>query len=689
MQRMSHAARRVPLFLAIACALALPAHAQVTTSATPRQLDHVVVTGLAPSGPLKFDTDPKKPRQPVPASDGADYLKTIPGFGALRNGGTNGDPVLRGMQGSRLNLLSNDGVMHGGCPGRMDNAMSYVAPETYDQLEVTKGPQTVLWGPGASAGTVRFVRNPPAFTESTVEGSASVTAGSFGRRDAVFDASFGTPEVYGRVSGNRSRADDYRDGAGRVVPSAWDKWSADAAFGWTPDADTVIELGAGRGDGQARYAGRGMDGSRFERRSTSLRFERTFEEGVLRGIDARVYRNIANHVMDNYTLRDPNPASMMPMPMASNVARDTTGGRIALAFETTKFEWTLGADAQRSTHRQRGAMGRGAYARQPWLEDAAMRSTGVFGELITHLDGRQRLVAGARVDRGEATDQRMRTGSGMTAKPNPTFGATRRETLSSGFLRYEFSDPASGFSAFAGLGHAERMPDFWELFTSAQGPMGSVNAFSAIAPEKTTQLDAGLQWRGKRTRAWTTVYAGRVHDYILYTYASGMGGMGTLHEQNIGADIRGGELGASFNATPRWTLGGTLSQAWGSNRTQHRWLPQMSPAEARLTADWKGERASFGVLLRGVARQARVAPGQGNVVGRDLGESAGFGTLSLNGGWRLGERMTLAAGIDNLFDRDHAEHLNLAGSADFGYPADPVRIHEPGRNLWAKLSVAF
>ena len=47
-------------------------------------------------------------------------------------------------------------------------------------------------------------------------------------------------------------------------------------------AHTVVELGVGHGDGEARYAGRGMDGSRFERRSTSLRFERKFEEGVLR-----------------------------------------------------------------------------------------------------------------------------------------------------------------------------------------------------------------------------------------------------------------------------------------------------------------------------------------------------------------------------------------------------------------------
>lgn len=42
--------------------------------------------------PLVIVTDPKTPRQPLPASDGADYLKTIPGFTSIRSGGTNGDP---------------------------------------------------------------------------------------------------------------------------------------------------------------------------------------------------------------------------------------------------------------------------------------------------------------------------------------------------------------------------------------------------------------------------------------------------------------------------------------------------------------------------------------------------------------------------------------------------------------------
>ncbi|HBT58708.1 MAG TPA: TonB-dependent copper receptor, partial [Pseudomonas sp.] len=77
------------------------------------QLAPVVVTAVQQSSPLTIVADPKDARQPVPASDATDYLKTIPGFSAIRSGGSNGDPVLRGMFGSRINLLANGGQMIG------------------------------------------------------------------------------------------------------------------------------------------------------------------------------------------------------------------------------------------------------------------------------------------------------------------------------------------------------------------------------------------------------------------------------------------------------------------------------------------------------------------------------------------------------------------------------------------------
>lgn len=692
--------RTTPLSCALACALAWtcltpPAAAQAAAQqhthadAEPvpaTSLDGVVVVGVAPIAASTFVTDPRLPRQPVPASDGADYLKTIPGFSTLRSGGTNGDPVLRGMFGSRIALLTNDGALSGACPSRMDNAMSYIAPENYDRLTVIKGPQTVLWGGGASAGTVRFEREIPYFDRPGVRAQGSVLAGSNGRNDQVLDASAGTARGYLRVSGNRSEADDYRDGDGKVVPSAWDKWNADAAVGWTPDADTVLELSAGGGDAQARYAGRGMDGSRFRRDSLGLRFEKKHIGGVLDAVVANLYRNEVDHVMDNYSLRDPDPTSSMPMPMASNVGDTSQGGRVALTWQQDRWELTAGVDGRQSEHRRRSAMGKGAYRAQPWTEDARFRTFGVFAESHWHLDEVHHLMSGVRIDRAQVDDLRASIGSGAMAMPNPTAGQRRSDTLPGGFVRYEH-DMGSALGWYAGIGHAARMPDYWELFSPNRGPAGAANAFAGVQPEHTTQLDAGLQYRRGNLEAWASAYAGRIDDYILFDYMGG-GMMGSItRARNIDADIAGGELGVDWKAREGLKLSGVLAYAWG--RTDEGALPQMPPLEGRLSASGEHAAWSWGALLRIAAAQDRVSTRQGNVVGRDLGPSPGFAVFSINGGYRFSDRLQLTAGIDNLFDRAYSEHLNLAGNSAFGYPADPERIAEPGRTGWLKLNLSY
>jgi iron complex outermembrane receptor protein len=668
-------------------ALAEPDHVHGAAEAVATtNLDGVVVLGVAPIAASTFVTDPKLPRQPVPASDGADYLKTIPGFSTLRSGGTNGDPVLRGMFGSRIALLTNDGALSGACPSRMDNAMSYIAPETYDRLTVIKGPQTVLWGGGASAGTVRFEREIPYFDRPGVQAQGSLLAGSNNRNDQVADVSAGTPTGYARVSANRSEADDYQDGNGDEVPSAWRKWNVDAALGWTPDADTVLELNAGTGDARARYAGRGMDGAQFRRDGVGLRFEKKNIDGVLDAVAANVYRNEVDHVMDNYTLREPDPDSSMPMPMASNVGDTTQGGRVALTWQQDRWEVTAGVDGRQSGHRKRSAMGRGVYRNQPWTEDAQFRTLGVFAESHWHLSEVHHLMSGLRIDRAQVEDRRATTGNGMMAMPNPTAGRKRSETLPGGFIRYEH-DMGGALGWYAGLGHAERMPDYWELFSPNRGPDGAPNAFAGVKPEATTQLDAGMEYRHGDIEAWASVYAGRIDDYILFDYMSG-GMMGsTTRARNVDADIAGGEAGVEWKVADGVKLAGVLAYAWG--RTDEGPLPQMPPLEARLSASGEHGAWSWGTLLRIAAAQNRVNTDQGNVVGRDLGPSAGFTVFSLNAGYRFSERVQLTAGIDNLFDRAYAEHLNLAGNSSFGYPAEPERINEPGCTAWVKLNFKY
>ncbi|KVU89139.1 TonB-dependent copper receptor [Burkholderia ubonensis] len=634
--------------------------------------------------PLVVVSNPKTPRQPLPASDGADYLKTIPGFASIRSGGTNGDAVLRGMFGSRLNILANGMPTLGACPGRMDAPTSYIAPESYDKLTVVKGPQTVLYGPGASAGTVLFERTTRRFDKPGMRFDGSLVGGSFGRNDQNIDVTAGTPDVYGRVTANHAHSDDYKDGNGRTVPSQWDKWNADAALGWTPDDHTRVELTAGGGDGYARYAGRGMDGAHFRRETFGLSFDKQHIGDVLDRVEARVYYNEADHVMDNYTLRQPDPTSSMPMRMASEVRRRTLGARAAATFRFgDDFKLVAGVDAQSNRLDSRSAMGRQNYADKPWNAQTTMWNAGAFGELTWYASDASRVIGGARVDYASARDKRPTTG-GMMGKPNPTFDDDRSRVLPSGFIRYERDLTALPVTWYAGIGHAERFPDYWELFSAKRGPAGAVNAFSAVKPEKTTQLDIGAQYRSERLDAWVSAYAGYVQDFILFNYAAGMMGS-TTQATNVNAQIMGGEAGVAWRPVAPLRVETSLAYAWGRNVATGDPLPQMPPLEARFGVEYTRGAWSAGGLWRVVASQHRYALNEGNVVGKDFGPSAGFGVLSLHAQYNVSKTVQVSVGVDNVLNKAYTEHLNLAGNAGFGYAAN-TPVTEPGRTAWVRVS---
>ncbi|WP_175686364.1 TonB-dependent copper receptor [Burkholderia anthina] len=689
--------RRVPRMLTLtvpalavsamtAAAAAEPAGAAGTpTDDATVLLPPVEVVASPLTTPLVVVTDPKTPRQPLPASDGADYLKTIPGFTSIRSGGTNGDPVLRGMFGSRLNILANGLPTLGACPNRMDAPTSYIAPESYDKVTVVKGPQTVLYGPGASAGTVLFERVTPRFERPGMRFEGSVVGGSFGRNDQNVDVTAGTPDVYGRVSANHAHAQDYRDGNGDTVPSQWDKWNADAALGWTPDDHTRVELTAGTGDGYARYAGRGMDGAHFRRETFGLSFDKHHLGDVLDRIEARVYYNEADHVMDNDTLRQPDPTSSMPMRMASEVRRRTLGARAAATFRFgDDFKLVTGVDAQSNRLDARSAMGRQNYGDQPWNAQATMWNAGAFGELTWYASDVSRVIGGARVDYASARDKRATTGGMMMNQRNPTFDDDRARVLPSGFVRYERDLASLPATWYAGIGHAERYPDYWELFSAQHGPAGALNAFSAVQPEKTTQLDIGAQYKGDRFDAWVSAYAGYVQDFILFNYATGMMGP-TTQATNVNAQIMGGEAGVSWRPVAPLRVETSLAYAWGRNATSGDPLPQMPPFEARVGLEYTRGAWSAGGLWRVVAPQHRYALNEGNVVGKDFGPSAGFGVLSLHAQYNVSKKVQVSVGVDNMLNKAYAEHLNLAGNAGFGYPAN-APVMEPGRTAWVRVS---
>nr|WP_092071664.1 TonB-dependent copper receptor [Dendrosporobacter quercicolus]NSL49505.1 TonB-dependent copper receptor [Dendrosporobacter quercicolus DSM 1736]SDM28991.1 iron complex outermembrane recepter protein [Dendrosporobacter quercicolus] len=620
-------------------------------------LDEIVVTAPVVSEPLTVETDPKSPRLPVPAADGGGYLKNIPGFSAARQGGTGGDPVFRGLGGTRLNVLLNGAYQFGACPGRMDPTTSYVFPEAYNRITVLKGPETVKYGGGNVAGTIYFARDTPLFDQPEVRVSSSVLLGSAGRDDELLDVTAGDPRGYVRIIKTRSNAHDYNDGNGNKVHSFYTRQSLTGIFGWTPEPGTLYEFTADTSDAEAAYSGRAMDGPKFDRNDYTFKFSKKNISPLISNLEFQAFHNYVDHVMDNYSLR---PNSSM-MNMAMEVDRTTNGGRLAadlaLGEATTA---TVGIDYQRNKHAGRMAMammGKPAYT-AGMARDLTFTNEGVFGEFKRRLDTSSRLLAGVRTDS-------LRVKNEKTAEKghDRTYGA---------FLRYEYDYANAPVTSYIGLGHAQRPADYWER---------RVNFY--LKPEKNTQLDTGLIYRSGRLSASLALFYANINDFILFKNQKSTA-------QNIDASLYGGEVELIYPLDHRWTATASLAYVRGNNQTEHKPLAQIPPLEGRLGLKYKHEKVEAGLLWRGVQAQNRYDLNSGSEIGYDLGASSGFGILSASIAYQAASRVTVAAGVDNIFDKNYAEFISRSGVAIPALDiASSFRINEPGRTVWIKASYNY
>lgn len=633
------------------------AQAQTTQETSATELDPMVVIAPQMNGVLNVSTDPKAPRQPIPAQDGADLLKNIPGFAVTRKGGSDGDPLFRGMAASRLGILLDGEMILGGCGGRMDPPTAYVFPEAYDRVTILKGPQSVKYGSGTSAGVVMFERTQPDFSQRPIQGYVSLTQGNWGRNDQVAQLQVGSDKGYVELSGTRSDANNYEDGAGNSVHSAYTRWSTNAALGWTPTQDILIELTAAKSDGEARYADRGMDGSKFARQNLGLRYEQRNLSPIVQQVNAHVYRNYVDHVMDNFSLR---PSPMMPM--LSNPDRDTQGAsfnsELALGRNT---ELTLGLDWTHNQHRLRRDL------TSSRATNMIFDSTGLYAELDYSFNQGHSLHSGLRINREQVDDERA---------SSPTRNQQDEHWLTSGFLRYEHALTQEQ-RLYAGLGHSQRAADFWERNKYAAG------AGFFVAPEKTTQLDIGWLLNNEVLQSSVSMFIAQHDDYILIDASQG-----AAQARNIRARTYGLEADARWQFARNWYHTSTLAWVQGENLTDNRSLGQMPAPEMRLGLSYETKQWNTGIIWRLAAEQDRVAEKQGNIVGQDIAKTSGFNVLSWHAGFRYSEALMLTAGIDNLFDTLYAEHISKSGADIAGYE-QTKRVNEPGRTVWAKLQWRF
>lgn len=628
-------------------------------------LDEVVVTSTPTKKPNIAKINPKAPIQPLPAPDGASLLKTVPNMTVIRKGGIDGDPLFRGLGGSRLAITADDHHLFGGCGGRMDPPTAYIYPENYDEVIITKGPQSVTQGPGLVAGSVQFVRQTPRFDQATLKFDGSLTAGSAERFDAYAGLTAGWKYGYVRLNWVDNRAENYSDGNGKEIHSAYKRNSQNLQVGITPDEKTTIEASYDRSRGHAAYADRAMDGIQFDRDAWNISVARRDLTPWLSELKAQYGHSYVDHVMDNYSLR-PNAG----MKMENNPDRTTDTARLQADLGFEKVQAKVGLDWMDDQHTLRNGNSMKSYTLNPRQNDQQFRNLGVYAEGTWLMDEKNRLVAGYRHDRTQAQYQE-KYANYAAVQGTPWEDQTYR--LHSGFVRFERRDGA--WTSYAGVGVGERAPDFWERMRSFK-----------LNKETNKQLDAGVLYKADNLSAGLSVFGSRIDDFIILVDNNTM-----PMARNVDATRYGAEAEVTWNFAPSWKIGQTLAYTYGKNRTDGIALAQTPPLESKTTLGYDNGKFSAALLFRAVAGQSRIAPGQGNIVGQDLTtSSSGFGVVSLNASWKMNKNMTVSAGVDNLFDKAYSEHINKSMSYDVASAGlSGYRINEPGRQFWLKLNAKF
>lgn len=686
-----------PLMLAVLAATAcLNSIADEATD-----IPNIVVIGVreTPIGEEVLDLDKQSGR---PAADGAELLRSVTGLSLGRFGGRGLEPVLRGQSQGRINVLLDGAYVHGGCPNRMDPPTSFAAVNSYERIVVLKGVQTLQYGGGGSGGTLLFERD----NEPSQEGiTGSLRAGSSSNgmtSDMALDVAWSGERTYLRMNMEDRSADSYKDGDGETVRSAYDEQSIYLAAGLRLRYQDRLELAYEhtRTD-DALFPGAGMDAPMDESDQFRLRYQ-GYDIGPLTTLRAELYSADVEHLMDNYSNRELTMGTALRVPSAS----DTVGARVIGELQpSADVQLMVGVDYQareRTATRFMGpAPGMDTLVNAYMWPDTSLDQFGLFSELSWTIDDTV-IKAGLRYDRvtADADTVDLDPPAPALASPNALYqqyySLTHNDEITEnnlgGLLRIEHR-LGDSWMGFAGVSRTLRTADASERFLGAANPVPMMRWIGnpGLDPEAHQQLDTGLVFQSHNHRVDTVLFYDDVSDYILRDRAHGQAGVlqsdNASIYRNVDARLYGVEGNWQWTGDNGWETSISLAWVRATNTDEDRPIAQTPPLNGSVRIAYNRDTWRAGADLRWSADQDRVEANPSMDSGLDAGATPGWGVLDLFGRMNLGTFGALSAGVDNVFDRTYANHLNR-GNRDPFYP-EALRVNEPGRVLWARYEYTF
>lgn len=639
------------------------------------------------------------------AYDLTESIRSIPGVDGVTRGADAAEPVIRGLGWERVSTQIDGMCLAGSCPSRMDPPLSMVALSAVDSMEVMKALPSVTAGPGGTAGRV--------LVSSRVDPASINEAGPTGEAELIYQE--GRDGFTGRILGESAaektavragasvvNLNDYESGGGKTVPAENRSFGGSLSVGVRPSEYQLIygTWNLHRVD-HTDYPSLPMDATYLRSDIGSVNYELTPDSALMQRFLIHVGFSDVDHTMDNA-----RKANRKLLHASSETEARTLGLSVLgdlRASDTGLF--TIGTDfngLSRDGTRTRVMQATGATMYDRIWPDVTQDNIGLFAEMNSVLTERWTLRVGARLDYMEsdagAADAPLMLGpssKGMTVRDayvqyyGPDAGQVdRSDTYGGGNVMLEWAD-AEGLRAYVGAGLSSRAAAATErYFAYSPAPGGYVVGNPSLDPEAKWETCAGVSLSGKRSWVDVEVFASRVNDYIYSTIidrvdVNGDGVTDTVRGyRNVDAELYGAEAGGLYGLNAAISIPWSLAMVVGRNRSLDRDLPEIPPlsGDVGLLFEPGGTLPWWcSATMRFATEQDRIDPTFGETA-TDAYEVFDLAAgIAIPGGW------SLEIGVDNLFDRDYAEHLSREVPLPTGDLAAGEKVPEPGRFFYAAI----
>jgi len=639
------------------------------------ELDEIIVTG-APFGisaratTIATTVIDEEALAAAPASSLGDLVAGLPGMRSTDFAPGASRPVIRGLSGPRVQVLTNGIGLIDASSVSPDHQVA-TDPAEANRIEIVRGPATLAYGGTAIGGVVNVLDDRiPTEMPDGVDGMVSTQASSVDSGwSASARATFGLGPIAISVDAVNKEADDYDIPSPAISQRLADaEGIARGPGGTQPNSFSELES---RGVGASWIGSRGFIGASYKDLSSTygtvaepdvfIELQQTREDlrGELRFENGPFQKLTGSYGHADYT----HTEFEGPGDPGTIFQSDGQEARADLV-QRTRDGWN-GAVGVQTLSRDFEAIGDEAF-----VPASEVKEFGVY--TVQRLDR-----AGWGLEGGLRYDRRS-----VTATPLSGGAEIEREFGNWSGSAAAFIKPSADLFLGISLAHNERAPSEVELFADGLHVATGVYETGDVAldNETVTTIEGTVHYDAGRFRGDLHVYASKYDGFIDErdtgtVFVDGGESFPIFQFVQTGADFRGFEAEAAYDLWSSGDRGLSLEGAADFVRADTDLGPASRIPPFSLTSRlvWTSTPFDASLEVRHVGEQDRLAD-------YELGTDS-YTMVNLSGAWRpfADKAVTVFAEAHNLTDAEAREHVS------FLKDVAPL----PGRNLRVGVSYRF